>query len=364
MICSPARPAGQFEVCAADAGSRRPTGAMHSVRNCASVTEASSSSTALRSGSAAVIGGLLIWSLAGCGESRPESVLESAEVRQAAAEALVSLDRWMVCWKGATPEFDGRIGLAEYDDAAPFEWNADWVEAMKQGITSKQDLDFNGWVKHDGEHLYLAFNVTDDIFYGIETERWLPPQDEFTHVIGERERGRPWFGDMIEILIFGRMLEIAEPVSDVTGDGRGIQIIYNLTKSLEGGIGAPGMLPHGPNRTVENWENNKRWILDDVIETRTVIHSVEDRYTVEARIRLDGGVEISEGQFWTDGMPDTPIGFNLAIGDVDEAEMSPDGLLHHETWWAGKTVQPDSGPRLKLWGALVLTSKPKPVAGR
>ena len=139
--------------------------------------------------------------------------------------------------------------------------------------------------------------------YGIETERWLPRQDEFAHVIGERERGRPWFGDMIEILIFGRMLGIGEPVSDVTGDGRGIQIIYNLTKSLEGGIGVPGMLPHGPNRTVENWENNRRWILDDIIETRTVIHDLEDSYTVEVRIRLDGGMEIQEGQYWTDGMP-------------------------------------------------------------
>ncbi|MDE0262381.1 MAG: hypothetical protein OXJ37_08270 [Bryobacterales bacterium] len=309
---------------------------------------------------AALAGVLLSLFMAGCGVAPPETVLESDEVRQAAERALVSLERWMVCWKGATPEFDGRIGEREYDDATPFGWDADWVEAMKQDIASRQDLDFNGWVKHDGKHLYLAFNITDDIFYGIETERWLPHQDAFAHVIGERERGRPWFGDMIEILIFGRMLEIGEPVTDVTGDGRGIQIIYNLTKSLEGGIGVPGMLPHGPNRTVENWENNKRWILDDIIETRTEIHGLDNRYTVEVRIRLDGGMEVREGEYWTDGMPDTPIGFNLAIGDVDGAEMSPDGLLHHETWWAGKTVRQGSGPRLKLWGALVLTSKAKP----
>ena len=317
-------------------------------------------SSALITGSAAIIGGVLFLFSAACGEAPPESVLESAEVRQAAAQALASLDRRMVCWKGGKPEFDGRIGPGEYDDATPFEWNADWVEAMKQDITSRQDLDFNGWVKHDGEHLYLAFDITDDIFYGIETERWLPAQDEFAHVIGERERGRPWFGDMIEILTYSRMLDLGEPVSEVTGDGRGIQIIFNLTKSLEGGVGVPGMLPHGPNLTVENWDNNKRWILDDIIETRTVIHELEDRYTVEVRIRLDGGMEIRKGEYWTHGMPDTPIGFNLAIGDVDEAEKAPDGLLHHETWWAGKTVQRDSGPRVKLWGVLILTSKEKP----
>ena len=86
---------------------------------------------ALRNGGATLIGGLVFWFMAGCAEAPPESVLESAEVQQAAAEALVSLDRRMVCWKGATPEFDGRIGPGEYDDATPFEWNADWFEAMK-----------------------------------------------------------------------------------------------------------------------------------------------------------------------------------------------------------------------------------------
>lgn len=313
--------------------------------------------TALRAG---IIGGVLLLLSPACREAPPESVLESDEVRQVAARALVSLDRWMVCWEGSTPEFDGRIDQGEYDDATQFEWNAEWIEAMKQEITSRQDLDFSGWVKHDGEHLYLAFDITDDIFYGIETERWLPPQDEFAHVIGERERGRPWFGDMIEILTYSRMLDLGEPVSEVTGDGRGIQIIYNLTKSLEGGVGVPGMLPHGPNQTVENWDNNRRWILEDIIETRTVIHELENRYTVEVRIRLDGGMEIREGAYWSNEMPDTPIAFNLAIGDVDEAEKAPDGLLHHETWWAGKTVRRDSGPRVKLWGALVLTSKEKP----
>ncbi len=296
----------------------------------------------------------------GFGETQAGNVLASPQARRIAVRALANPDRQMVCWKGSTPSFDGHVRASEYEDATPFEWSADWVEAMKQTITSRRDLDFHGWVKHDGEHLYLAFDVSDDIFYGIETERWLPPQDDFAHVIGERERGRPWFGDMIEILTYSRMLEIGEPVSDVTGDGRGIQIIYNLTKSLEGGIGVPGMLPHGPNRTVENWENNNRWILEDIIESRTVIHASENRYTMELRIRLDGGIEIRNGEYWTDGMPDTPIGFNLAVGDVDEAEKAPDGLLHHEVWWAGKTIQTDAGPRTKLWGVLVLTSAAKP----
>ncbi len=114
-----------------------------------------------------------------------------------------------------------------------------------------------------------------------------------------------------------------------------------------------------PRTTSENWENNKRWILDDIIETRTAIYKPENRYTVELRIRLDGGIEITEGGYWADGMADTPIGFNLSIGDVDTEDKSPDGLLHHETWWAGKMTPRNRTPRVKLWGALVLTSQRK-----
>ena len=60
-----------------------------------------------------------------------------------------------------------------------------------------------------------------------------------------------------------------------------------------------------------------------------------------------------------DGMADTPIGFNLSIGEVDTEDKSPDGLLHHETWWAGKMTPRNRTPRVKLWGTLVLTSQRK-----
>jgi SSS family solute:Na+ symporter len=291
--------------------------------------------------------------------TRPEQVLDEDWVKKSASEANAVLSRRMIGWKGETPNFDGQIGKEEYADASHFIWTDEWVEAMRQEITSQEDLYFEGWVKHDGEHLYLAFDIRDDIFYGIETERWMPPQNPFTHVIGERERGRPWFGDMIEILIYGRMLDLKVPIGDVTGDGRGIQIIYNLTKSLEGGVGVPGMLPHGPNRTVENWENNKRWILEDIIETKTKRYDEANRYTVEIRIRLSGGIEISEGVYWSMETEDTPIGFNLAIGDVDTQDKSPDNSLHHETWWAGKLTSGDRNTRKKFWGLLVMTSKEK-----
>jgi SSS family solute:Na+ symporter len=287
----------------------------------------------------------------------PHKLLSSPQVVEAASKANAVLSRNMICWKGGTPVFDGRIDKDEYADASHFAWNEDWIEAMPQEIESPEDLNFEGWVKHDGEYLYLALDVQDDLFYGIETERWLPPQDPNAHVIGEREQGRPWFGDMVELLLYGRMMDLQIPTADVAGDGRGIQIIYNLTKSLEGGVGVPGMLPHGPGRTVENFENNKRWILEDIIETRTVRHDELNRYMVEVRILLNGGIEIEEGIFWSMDKPDTVIGFNLSIGDVDGQDKSPDGRLHHETWWAGKMTSGDGESRRKYWGILIMTSK-------
>ncbi len=289
--------------------------------------------------------------------TRPEQALDEDWVKEAAIKANAVLSRRMISWKGETPNFDGQIEKGEYADASHFMWTEEWVEAMIQEIASQEDLFFEGWVKHDGEHLYLAFDIRDDIFYGIETERWVSPENPLTHVIGERERGYPWFGDMIEILIYGRLLDLKVPIDDVTGDGRGIQIIYNLTKSLEGGVGVPGMLPHGPNRTVENWENNKRWILEDIIETKTKRYDEANRYTVELRVRLNGGIEISEGVYWSMETEDTPIGFNLSIGDVDTQDKSPDNSLHHETWWAGKWTSDDRNTRKKFWGFLVMTSK-------
>ncbi len=301
---------------------------------------------------------VLVMGLAGQ-ESLPDRLLETPLVKEAAAKANAVLSRSMVCWMGESVVFDGRIEANEYADASHFTWNDDWHEAMRQDIESAEDLWFEGWTKHDGEYLYLALNIQDDVFYGIETERWLPVQDPFAHVIGERERGRPWFGDMIEVLLYGRLLDLQIPTSDVTGDGRGIQIIYNLTKSLEGGVGVPGMLPHGPRRTIENFENNKRWILEDIIETKTTRFDEENRYTVEIRIRLEGGIGVEEGRFWSVDDPDTAIGFNLAVGDVDTQEKSPDGLLHHETWWAGKMTGESELPRKKYWGLLILTSNRK-----
>ena len=111
-----------------------------------------------------------------------------------------------------------------------------------------------------GEHQCFAFDIPNDVFWGTETKPWLPAQDRHVHLIGKWECVGHWSGDIIEILKYCRMLDLQMPIVDLTGDGCGVQIIYTLANSLEGVVGVPEMLPHGPNRTEENWENSKRWI--------------------------------------------------------------------------------------------------------
>ena len=151
-------------------------------------------------------------------------------------------------------------------------------------------------------------------------------------MIGIRTQGRPWFGDMVKIFVYGRMVELGLPISDSTGDGRDVQISFNLAKSLEGGIGDPLMLPHGPKRTEENWNSSRRWINEDIIQTRTVINPDESRYTEELRLLLKRGVEISNGIFWETDKTDAVVGFNLSIDAMDTQAASLDGLLRHENW--------------------------------
>ena len=103
----------------------------------------------LTGGLAAVLGGIAL----ACTVHDPEPpgrMLDSPDVQSAAARAMVNI------WIDARPAGrERRRGLTvgsvngEYADASPFRWNADWIEAMKQEIASPQDLDFEGWIKHD-----------------------------------------------------------------------------------------------------------------------------------------------------------------------------------------------------------------------
>src|SRR5207245_8595685 len=134
-------------------------------------------------------------------------------------------------YPGKTPVLDGVISLGEWDDATTFT-NAGWIPQFSPTTDSK-DLSLKVYVKHDGKRLYFAFEVTDDVLYGIDTPRGLPDENAKAHEL--TPEGYPWFGDEMELLINAANRWVAN--ENAAGDGSSWQMVCNLTKSRLGGMG-------------------------------------------------------------------------------------------------------------------------------
>src|SRR5262249_26782194 len=107
-----------------------------------------------------------------------------------------------------------------------------------------RDLSLRGWVKHDSKRLYFAFDITDDVLYGIDTPRWLPDENPKAHEL--TRAGFPWFGDEMELLINAANRWSGN--EQAAGNGSSWQMVCNLTKSRKGGIGTGGLLEGEPRR--------------------------------------------------------------------------------------------------------------------
>ena len=78
--------------------------------------------------------------------------------------------RSLTSWFGQAPKLDGVISPGEYADAVEFRGVNDWVPTFT-AVTNAADLALRGWVMHDSNWLYFAFEVKDDTLYGIDTPR-------------------------------------------------------------------------------------------------------------------------------------------------------------------------------------------------
>ena len=88
-----------------------------------------------------------------------------------AASTLIAgeFPRTLDAFRGKTPQVDGVIEPGEYSDATRFTGVSGWI-AQFTSTSDPKDLSLKGYVKHDGKYLYFAFDVTDDILYGIDTD--------------------------------------------------------------------------------------------------------------------------------------------------------------------------------------------------
>ena len=164
----------------------------------------------------------------------------------------------------------GSVTAGEWTDAFEFASSPDWVSEFAPA-TNSTDLSIRaGFIKHDGTHLYFAFDVVDDIRYAVDTQRWLPtgnpnateltPQgwpcearkSRHSYRVAASARGArtrchtyvphiAGFGDELEIILNAAAPPSKVPeaarTSNVPGNATAWQMVLNTGKSRLGGIG-------------------------------------------------------------------------------------------------------------------------------
>jgi acetyl esterase/lipase len=260
--------------------------------------------------------------------------------------------RTISAYRGRTPTLDGKISPGEWDDAAEFFGVTDWVPQFSPTGDPK-DLALHGYVKHDGKRLYFAFDVTDDVLYGIDTPRWLPDENPKAHEL--TREGFPWFGDEMELLI--NAAKQWKGREGAAGDGSSWQMVCNLTKSRKGGVGVGGLREGEPRKSEAAWNTYQKWILSGAQEAVARPKPGGKGYIIEWAVNFDPCLEISPGQFYSTSLGDRAMGLNIALGDLDEKERGAGNFGHfrHEDWFSGAK---NTRTELRQWGTLwIRTSK-------
>ncbi|MDQ6677470.1 MAG: sodium/myo-inositol cotransporter, partial [Acidobacteriota bacterium] len=250
------------------------------------------------------------------------------------------------------PILDGVLSPGEWADATVFTGTLNWTPQFTR-TTNPADLSVRGFVKHDTTRLYFAFDVTDDILYGIDTPRWLPTENPRAHDL--TPNGYPWFGDEMELLI--NAANRFEGNESAAGNGGSWQMVCNLTKSRKGGIGAGGLLEGEPRSNPQAWKTYQHWIETGAQQAVAKPKPGGHGYIIEWSVAFNPCLEVSPGQFYS-ASRDAAMGLNIAVGDLDRKEDGAGnfGNFHHEDWFSGNR---DTRTQLREWGTLALHAKPK-----
>jgi SSS family solute:Na+ symporter len=269
---------------------------------------------------------------------------------------------------GTTPSIDGVVEKAEWSDASVFgdvfTWDAQFSPV--DPTSSPLDLNITGYVKHDGQRLFFAFEIIDDKLYSSDTAAWLPAANPFADDMGPRYPcpAWPWFGDELEVLINAPNI----PSGPVTGVPGVWQMVVNAHKSRLGGWGVGGLLEGEPRSSDTAWENYQQWIFSRAMEAAVTVspaggRATGGRWSAEFAADFNPLLQVAPGKCWNTSWPATPVGLNIALGDTDtEAEGSPFGLKH-EMWWSGNTSCVGGGnchTLLNQFGTLMLEPGTRP----
>ena len=167
------------------------------------------------------------------------------------------------------------------------------------------------------EWLYFGFDVTDDVLYGIDTERWLPDVNPKAHEL--TRDGYPWFGDEMEILLNATddPPQGKFPGSPVEGNGHSWQMVCNLTKSRLGGVGVGGILEGEPRANPDAWDTYHKWIQEGAQKCAAKVKPSGKGYVLEWAIRFKPCLETGVGVFYTPAMGKVRMRIKIVLGDLD-----------------------------------------------
>ncbi len=254
--------------------------------------------------------------------------------------------RTLRAFSGKPPVLDGVLSPGEWDDATKFNGVSDWIPQFSP-TTDPKDLSVRGYVKHDSKRLYFAFDVTDDVLYGIDTPRWLPEKNPKAHEL--TREGWPWFGDEMELLI--NASNHWTGTESAAGNGSSWQMVCNLTKSRKGGVGTGGLLEGEPRTSESAWDTYNKWIMSGAQEAVAKAKPGGKGYVIEWAVNFDPCLEVSPGKFYSPAMGNRAMGLNIALGDLDEKDGGAGnfGNFHHEDWLAGAK---DVRTQLRHFGTL------------
>jgi len=263
-------------------------------------------------------------------------------------------------YRGIAPVLDGIISPWEYEDATLFTGTRDWFREFSANYDNL-DLSVKAWVKHDGKNLYFAFDVTDDVIYGIDIPRWLPDDNPLVHdfTVGN---SWPWFGDGIELFLNPENTWDNSKDENTKGNGLSWTMVCSTHKSYANGLKAGGII-EGEPRNDYSWTNYREWMKKGAMQVAFRVKSKGEGkgYIIEWKIASDPCLEISEGKYWSPDLGIVRMGLNIEIQDLDEKERGKGNFanMHHVDVWAQDPVIKGKS-LLKNLGTLTIYPGKKP----
>lgn len=255
-----------------------------------------------------------------------------------------------VAWRGSTPVLDGYISDGEWDDTETFTGVTGWNSgAGSDADAPADDLSLTIWIKHDGEYLYFAFDVTDDIMYGFDTERWLPDENYNQTPHAFDQTGWPWYGDGVEIML--NPTNDWDGITESAGDGTSFQMCVSSHKSILHEFEEGGLTGGEPRSSDYAWNNYMQWIQNGDMEAKVRVKSGDEGsgYVVEWKMKPDPCLEVADGQFWDPANGVALMGLQFEVQDLDTHEVGDLwGNFHHVDVWASGSGKTNP----KNWGTL------------